>query len=81
MNTIRCKFVVAHILNVQGATVPMADVVLDARYDPEKSAEDVSFAEAAPQGRLSFKCTNPDVLKQLEVGQAYYVDLVPISAA
>lgn len=75
---IRCKFVVTAVETPEGWAEPYANVTLEAHYDGEKSDEDVSFAKYTPSGTLKFACTNPAVLEQLKLGDAYYLDLIPI---
>jgi hypothetical protein len=56
----------------------MQEIHLQARYDPNKSPEDQSFAESTPSGEMKFTVTNQTVIDQFKPGQEYYIDLVPV---
>lgn len=55
-------------------------VHLDAQYD-ESIPEDRRFAVATPSGSMTMQVDNPEVLKELELGRKFYLDLIPIDEA
>jgi len=68
MNT-RCKFTVESVKYYSYAE----EVTMNAVYGG--SAENNSFAEATPTGKLVFTVTNKAVIGHIKPGQYYYVDL------
>lgn len=74
--TTRCKFRVTKVAQCDWRP-PGEEVTLHAQYDPTKNPEDVSFAEATPNGQMTFFVTNKAVIGMFKPGQEYYVDLTP----
>lgn len=69
----RCKFIVESMQKFAG---PNAVVVLRAMYGPD-IPEDEAFTKATPSGSLNVTITNPEVIRMLEPGRKFYLDLTP----
>lgn len=74
--TVRAKLVLTSRTDHYGAP-NMKTLRFEARYD-EAIPEDQRFCEATPSGHLEMLVTNPAALEQLELGEAYYVDLTKV---
>lgn len=74
---IRCKMTLE---NVFANTYGGSKAIFRCTYD-SKVAEDVSFQKATPSGMAEFVVDNPKAAEQLVIGQAYYVDFTPATAA
>lgn len=71
-----CKFKVEAIEPTPGH--PEQEIItLRAVYD-ESDPEDTKFSAATPWGELRFGLSNPNLLGQFQVGESYYLDLVPV---
>jgi hypothetical protein len=57
--------------------IPVREITMGAVYG--SSPEDRSFAQATPQGEITFRLDNPDLAEEFKPGQAYYVDFTRIS--
>ena len=53
-----------------------AEVTLSAVYTG--NAEDNTFAEATPSGKISMTITNIDAVDKLPIGAYFYVDFIPV---
>ncbi len=51
---------------------------LSACYD-QSTPEDQRFCEATPSGHLEMLIDNPAVLSMLELGQYFYIALIPVA--
>jgi hypothetical protein len=71
----RCKFQVEKVTKYSG---DFEQITLNAVYGG--SAENVSFAQATPTGKLEITVNNPAVVGQITPGQYYYLDLIPAEA-
>lgn len=40
--------------------------------------ENKSFWEWTPSGEIKLQCVNPEVLKEFEIGQEFYIDFIPV---
>lgn len=79
MSTMRAKLKVTSVEKSQGCErLKFAAVYKDGAYPEGGADEDNTFAMYTPQADLSMAITNPALLGQLEVGQAYYVDFTPV---
>ncbi len=56
--------------------VPYREIKMVAQYDPSKSAEDISFAEATPNGEIMFSLNNPILKDEFKPGDVYYVEFI-----
>lgn len=81
MRTTRCKMTVTQCKKMQhdDGTHYATHLELDAVTDGS-TPENESFWEATPSGRMSLEVNNVSALPaDLEVGDAFYVDLIPIT--
>jgi hypothetical protein len=73
---LRAKFVVTekreHHWNRNQRTV-----ILTPHYD-QSIPEDRRFLQATPSGRFEMQIDNPAALEALEMGKAFYLDLIPV---
>lgn len=75
---IRCKMVLENVFAQQWGG---AKAIFRCDYDAQICAEDVGFQKATPSGHAEFAIDNPEAVKQLVIGQAYYFDITPAPAA
>ena len=68
-----CKFEVTSVEPLYGDE----KITLSTVYDPE-DPEDTKFSAATPWGELTFGLSNPNLVGRFEVGQVYYLHLIPI---
>jgi len=77
MTKIRCKFACTDKRpSYEGATDNFT-FKFEARYHPE-TPEDERFAKWTPSGKMEVTISNPAALAAIEVGKAYYLDLIPV---
>jgi hypothetical protein len=43
--------------------------------------ENLSFWNATPSGQIAMSITNPNAVRQFEVGKDYYVDFIPVDSS
>jgi hypothetical protein len=72
---IRCLFKVTSVEQFVKDGVDRK-VKLMAVYDPS-IPEEQRFMEMTPSGNMEAYITNPEALKQIEIGKMFYVDLTP----
>lgn len=74
---IRAKMVLESVIpnNYSGS-----QAIFRCSYDAKKAPEDVSFAKATPSGEARYTIDNPDAVRQLTIGAAYYFDISPVPA-
>jgi hypothetical protein len=74
---IRCKMTLENVFaNAYGGS----KAIFRCTYD-QKVAEDVSFQKATPSGFAEFQVDNPKAVEQMIIGQAYYVEFIPVPKA
>lgn len=71
----RCKFQVEKVTKYSGN---FEQVTLNAVYGG--TAENESFAQATPGGKLEITVSNPAVIGKIVPGAYYYLDLIPTEA-
>lgn len=54
--------------------------IFGCRYDKQLIDEDLAFMKATPWGTAEFNIDNPAAIKQLVIGQDYYLDFTPAPA-
>ena len=74
MSNVRCKFTVTSVTHYQGEA---KRITLTPQYDPELP-EDQRFSKYTPSGSLEMTVDNPSVVEALQIGKAFYLDLVPV---
>ena len=72
--TVRGKFrVTKHVKHAQDNS--HVEIELDARYS--QTAEDNTYSNATPTGRITMTVTVPAVVEALPIGKSFYVDFSP----
>lgn len=71
---VRAKLVVTELKQPHEGS---RNVRLECRYD-ESIPEDQRFYKATPMGIFEMLIDNPEAIKQLELGKAFYVTLEPV---
>jgi hypothetical protein len=61
--------------------IPIREITLSVVYDNGVDAENASFAEATPNGSMTFTLNNPDCADEFKVGDNYYIDFSRIEKA
>jgi hypothetical protein len=70
---VRAKFVVTQVTHYERPGY--AQIELESRYS-KKIDEDIRFAEATPNGKLSMLVTNPRAIEYLKPGKVFYIDIM-----
>ena len=80
----RCKFRVGQIVqhlsirvDADGNPLSEETISLLSEYDND-GADDARFVGFNPQGEMTFRLTNPNLVGTFSPGDLFYVDLIPI---
>ena len=69
-----------HPAGYMSTGVPMREVTMFASYDVSIAKENKSFADATPNGTMTFTLSNPALADEFKPGQAYYVEFTAVPA-
>lgn len=72
--SVRAKFIVYSLKQLEGASEPTIAVRLQAALDGD---ENKSWAKYTPHGDINITISNPAAAEQFEVGRSYFVDFTP----
>jgi len=77
---VRAKFTVSQIIQSNWGDKDGRTVKLQPQYDTS-IPEDQRFCQATPSGSMEMYITNPEALKQFQLGETFYVDFTPVPKA
>lgn len=76
--TIRARMVLSSIKEVSySPTYSQKSLCFTCQYDTT-TEEGRRFQKATPSGTAEFQIDNPVALEQFKLGEAYYVDFIPV---
>lgn len=76
---VRAKMIVSEI-SQNRYCLGVKKIRLECQYDPS-IPEDQRFFASTPTGHMEMQVSNPAALEALEIGKAFYLDLVPVPEA